>query len=187
MLGTLQTPMAPPSASSSSRWRRFALSAAFLCAAFFLLVSLVPPLPPPALSLDAPACRWVPTIEVCSHQLRGSSAPSGSLDAMTALSTKYNDDPTTASRAFDVSRDGFVIAGGGGIIVLEELEHAKARHCLRIHTQTLLALPHFGPAPSQRRVAPRYTASWSGTRPTRTGTTWWRRRGSAARTACGWR
>merc|ERR1719230_1548588 len=48
-------------------------------------------------------------------------------DAMTALSTKYNDDPTTASRAFDVSRDGFVIAGGGGIIVLEELEHAKAR------------------------------------------------------------
>ncbi|EOD05314.1 3-oxoacyl-synthase [Emiliania huxleyi CCMP1516] len=37
-------------------------------------------------------------------------------DAMTALSTKYNDDPTTASRAFDVSRDGFVIAGGGGII-----------------------------------------------------------------------
>ena len=55
-------------------------------------------------------------------------------DAMTALSTKYNDDPTTASRAFDVSRDGFVIAGGGGIIVLEELEHAKARHCPRIHT-----------------------------------------------------
>ena len=53
-----------------------------------------------------------------------------------------------------------------------ELEHAKARHCPRIHTQTLLALPHFGPAPSQRRVAPRYTASWSGTRPTRTGTTW---------------
>ena len=76
---------------------------------------------------------------------------------------------------------------GGGIIVLEELEHAKARHCPRIHTQTLLALPHFGSAPSQRRVAPRYTASWSGTRPTRTGTTWWRRRGSAARTACGWR
>merc|ERR1719258_820191 len=48
-------------------------------------------------------------------------------DAMTALSTKYNDDPTTASRAFDVSRDGFVIAGGGGIVCLEELEHAKAR------------------------------------------------------------
>ena len=48
-------------------------------------------------------------------------------DAMGALSTKYNDDPTTASRAFDQSRDGFVIAGGGGIVVLEELEHAKAR------------------------------------------------------------
>jgi 3-oxoacyl-(acyl-carrier-protein) synthase len=48
-------------------------------------------------------------------------------DAMGALSTKYNDAPKTASRAFDVSRDGFVIAGGGGIVVLEELEHAKAR------------------------------------------------------------
>jgi len=48
-------------------------------------------------------------------------------DSMTALSTKYNDSPETASRAFDVSRDGFVIAGGGGIVVLEELEHAKAR------------------------------------------------------------
>merc|ERR1719258_518465 len=48
-------------------------------------------------------------------------------DAMTALSTKYNENPTTASRAFDVSRDGFVIAGGGGIVVLEELEHAKSR------------------------------------------------------------
>lgn len=48
-------------------------------------------------------------------------------DAMGALSTKYNEAPTTASRAFDVSRDGFVIAGGGGIVVLEELEHAKAR------------------------------------------------------------
>ena len=48
-------------------------------------------------------------------------------DGMTALSTKYNDSPETASRAFDVSRDGFVIAGGGGIVVLEELEHAKAR------------------------------------------------------------
>merc|ERR1719230_405564 len=48
-------------------------------------------------------------------------------DAMGALSSKYNDSPETASRAFDVSRDGFVIAGGGGIVVLEELEHAKAR------------------------------------------------------------
>ncbi|WP_417767044.1 beta-ketoacyl-ACP synthase I [Stappia sp.] len=48
-------------------------------------------------------------------------------DAMGAMSSKYNDTPTTASRAYDVSRDGFVIAGGGGVVVLEELEHAKAR------------------------------------------------------------
>ena len=48
-------------------------------------------------------------------------------DAMTALSSKYNDTPQTASRPYDSSRDGFVIAGGGGVIVLEEYEHAKAR------------------------------------------------------------
>jgi len=48
-------------------------------------------------------------------------------DAMGALSSKYNDSPETASRAFDKTRDGFVIAGGGGIVVVEELEHAKAR------------------------------------------------------------
>ncbi len=48
-------------------------------------------------------------------------------DAMGALSTKYNDTPETASRPYDVSRDGFVIAGGAGMVVLEELEHAKAR------------------------------------------------------------
>lgn len=48
-------------------------------------------------------------------------------DAMGAMSSKYNDTPTRASRAFDADRDGFVIAGGGGIVVLEELEHAKAR------------------------------------------------------------
>jgi len=52
---------------------------------------------------------------------------SAMFDAMGALSTKYNDVPETASRAFDKSRDGFVISGGGGIVVLEELEHAKAR------------------------------------------------------------
>lgn len=48
-------------------------------------------------------------------------------DAMGALSTKYNDTPEKASRAYDASRDGFVIAGGGGVLVLEEYEHAKAR------------------------------------------------------------
>jgi 3-oxoacyl-[acyl-carrier-protein] synthase-1 len=48
-------------------------------------------------------------------------------DAMGAMSTKYNDTPATASRAYDETRDGFVIAGGAGVLVLEELEHAKAR------------------------------------------------------------
>src|ERR671912_441867 len=48
-------------------------------------------------------------------------------DAMGAMSTKFNDRPATASRAYDVDRDGFVIAGGAGVLVLEELEHAKAR------------------------------------------------------------
>jgi len=48
-------------------------------------------------------------------------------DAMGALSSKYNDAPATASRPYDISRDGFVIAAGGGMVVLEELEHAKAR------------------------------------------------------------
>lgn len=48
-------------------------------------------------------------------------------DAMGALSSKYNEDPTRASRAFDAARDGFVIAGGGGMLVIEEYEHAKAR------------------------------------------------------------
>ena len=48
-------------------------------------------------------------------------------DAMGAMSSKYNDTPATASRPYDVNRDGFVIAGGAGVVVLEELEHAKAR------------------------------------------------------------
>jgi 3-oxoacyl-[acyl-carrier-protein] synthase-1 len=48
-------------------------------------------------------------------------------DAMGAMSSKYNDQPQKASRAYDRDRDGFVISGGGGLIVLEELEHARAR------------------------------------------------------------
>ncbi len=48
-------------------------------------------------------------------------------DAMGAMSSKYNDAPETASRTYDATRDGFVIAGGGGLVVLEELEHALAR------------------------------------------------------------
>ena len=48
-------------------------------------------------------------------------------DAMGALSSKYNNNPKIASRAYDADRDGFVISGGGGTLVLEELEHAKAR------------------------------------------------------------
>lgn len=48
-------------------------------------------------------------------------------DAMGAMSSKYNDTPEKSSRAYDANRDGFVIAGGGGMLILEELEHAKAR------------------------------------------------------------
>lgn len=48
-------------------------------------------------------------------------------DAMGALSTQYNDNPQSASRAYDAKRDGFVISGGGSVLVLEEYEHAKAR------------------------------------------------------------
>jgi 3-oxoacyl-[acyl-carrier-protein] synthase-1 len=55
-------------------------------------------------------------------------------DAMGAMSTKYNDRASVASRAYDVDRDGFVIAGGAGVLVLEELEHAKARGA-RIHAE----------------------------------------------------
>jgi 3-oxoacyl-[acyl-carrier-protein] synthase-1 len=55
-------------------------------------------------------------------------------DAMGALSTHHNDTPGTASRPYDTGRDGFVIAGGGGMLVLEEYEHAKARGA-RIHAE----------------------------------------------------
>jgi 3-oxoacyl-[acyl-carrier-protein] synthase-1 len=52
---------------------------------------------------------------------------SNMFDAMGAMSSKFNETPEKASRAYDVNRDGFVIAGGAGVLVLEELEHAKAR------------------------------------------------------------
>jgi 3-oxoacyl-[acyl-carrier-protein] synthase-1 len=55
-------------------------------------------------------------------------------DAMGALSTHHNDTPETASRPYDVGRDGFVIAGGGGMLVLEDYEHARARGA-RIHAE----------------------------------------------------
>jgi 3-oxoacyl-[acyl-carrier-protein] synthase-1 len=54
-------------------------------------------------------------------------ALSAMFDAMTALTSKYNDSPETASRPYDKTRDGFIIAGGAGVLILEELEHAKAR------------------------------------------------------------
>jgi 3-oxoacyl-[acyl-carrier-protein] synthase I len=63
----------------------------------------------------------------------GSSAQ---FDAMGALSTGYNDRPQQASRPYDANRDGFVIAGGGGMLVLEEYEHAKARGA-RIYAELL--------------------------------------------------
>lgn len=57
-------------------------------------------------------------------------------DAMGALSSKYNESPELASRAYDADRDGFVISGGGGVLVLEELEHAKARDA-RIYAEVI--------------------------------------------------
>ena len=54
-------------------------------------------------------------------------AMSSLFDAMGAMSSKYNDSPKTASRAFDATRDGFVIAGGAGMVVLEDYDHAVAR------------------------------------------------------------
>ncbi|MGB3727086.1 MAG: beta-ketoacyl-ACP synthase I [Glaciecola sp.] len=54
-------------------------------------------------------------------------ALSGQFDAMGALSTKYNNNPSAASRTYDANRDGFVSSGGGGMVVVEELEHALAR------------------------------------------------------------
>ena len=81
---------------------------------------------------------------------------------MGAMSSKYNDTPATASRPYDVSRDGFVIAGGAGVVVLEELEHA-------------------------RRAARASTPKWSAMARPRTATTWSRRRAKAPSAACAWR
>jgi 3-oxoacyl-[acyl-carrier-protein] synthase-1 len=55
-------------------------------------------------------------------------------DAMGAMSSRYNDTPAESSRAYDVHRDGFVIAGGAGVVVVEEYEHAKARNA-RIYAE----------------------------------------------------
>ena len=71
-------------------------------------------------------------------------------DSMGALSSKYNDTPQKASRPYDVNRDGFVIAGGGGIIVLEEYEHAKKRGA-KIYGEIL---GHFANSDGHDMVAP---------------------------------
>lgn len=80
-------------------------------------------------------------------------------DAMGAMSSKYNETPASASRAYDANRDGFVIAGGAGVLVLEELEHA-------------------------RPAAPRSTPKSSATARPPTATTWWHLRAKARSAAC---
>jgi len=82
-------------------------------------------------------------------------------DAMGAMSSKYNDTPEKASRAFDANRDGFVIGGGGGILVLEDLDHALARGA-KIYAEV------------------------TGYGATSDGTTWSRPRAKAANAQCGW-
>jgi len=66
-------------------------------------------------------------IVFCGAGESGGWRTAAMFDAMQALSTKRNDNPSTASRAFDEDRDGFIIGAGGGIVVLESLDHAKAR------------------------------------------------------------
>src|SRR5260370_1808685 len=70
-------------------------------------------------------------------------------DAMGAMSSKFNQMPDKASRAYDVDRDGFVIAGGAGVLVLEELEHATARGA-KIYPQ----IPGYGPPPAGHTMLP---------------------------------
>jgi 3-oxoacyl-[acyl-carrier-protein] synthase-1 len=97
------------------------------------------------------------------RRLRGSRLDALVLfDAMGAMSSGYNDTPAVASRAYDANRDGFVIAGGAGVLVLEELEHAKARG------------------------AKIYARSQATARP-RTATTWCSLPAKARSAACGWR
>ena len=83
-------------------------------------------------------------------------------DAMGAMSSGFNETPEKASRAFDRDRDGFVIAGGAGVLILEELEHAKARGA-RIYAEV------------------------AGYGATSDGFAWWRRQGRGRCDACGWR
>jgi 3-oxoacyl-[acyl-carrier-protein] synthase-1 len=66
-------------------------------------------------------------------------------DAMGALSAGSNDNPSKASRAYDAARDGFVIAAGGGVLVLEELEHAKARGAKSMRRLSAMVRPLTGP------------------------------------------
>ena len=69
-------------------------------------------------------------LQVGSEELHW--AMTAMFDAMTALSSKYNDTPETASRAYDKTRDGFVIAGGGGVLVLGRIRTRKSKRCKHI-------------------------------------------------------
>ncbi len=73
-------------------------------------------------------------------------------DCMGALSTQYNDQPERASRAFDKTRDGFVIAGGSGVLVLEEMEHAKKRGAKVRGPSQLPSTAARTACPAQRRI-----------------------------------
>ena len=79
-------------------------------------------------------------------------------DAMGALSSKYNDTPEKASRTYDADRDGFVISGGGGALVLEEYEHAKARGQKYTLKSLVMVQPAMGPIWSPHLVRVRFDA-----------------------------